>query len=303
MAGLSLFAGVDGGGSKTLAIVVDEAGNECGRALAGSSNYAAVGLDYALHSIRTAIDHAARQAGVNLPIAAAWIGLAGVDRPADHTALLPHLQMLARRVRLTNDADLALAALPDALGVAAIAGTGTIVLGRDASGADTRASGWGHILGDEGSGYDIARLALQTVCRAADGRGPSTLLTDAILDVWHLNNPSDLIQQVYHEIDKAGTAKLASTVFSVARSGDPEARRLVAYGAKELALAIVTVANRLTFPNGITPLALAGGLFVKEASLRQSVLRRVRLTRTIDPVEIVSEPAASAARAAIGIAG
>ncbi len=296
---VTLFAGVDGGGSKTLAVVVDGEGQERGRGTAGSSNYAAVGLDPAIAEIRAAISKAARAAGSEEPIAAAWIGLAGVDRPADHDALLPHLRQVAGRVQLTNDADLVLTALPDAVGIAAITGTGSIMRGRDARGTAARVGGWGHIIGDEGSGYELGRLALQAASRAADGRGPATTLVDAILRTWNLRDPGDMISQVYHHEDKAAIARLSSLVFEQAQDGDSVARKLVDRAAAELALGIVTVSHQLDFADGPLPLALAGGLLTGEPHLRGMVLRRVRRRRPVGPVEIVTEPASSAARAAI----
>ena len=304
MPALTLFAGVDGGGSKTLAVVVDAAGRERGRGTAGSSNWAAVDLERAVAHVRAAVAEATDAAGGELPITAAWIGLAGVARPGDQDAFLPRLDGLAGRVRLTNDADLVLTALPGAAGVAAIAGTGSIILGRDPGGQTARAGGWGHVFGDEGSGYELGRAALQAAARAADGRGPATTLLAAILDHWRLTAPSDLIDRIYHDPggDKAGIAQLAGLVSRAAAAGDPVARKLVAQAADELTLGIAAVAARLDFPDGRLPLALAGGLLVGEPGLRARVLRRVRRRFPLGPVAVVADPAASAARAAVALA-
>ncbi|MDQ2717887.1 MAG: hypothetical protein M3Z08_23575, partial [Chloroflexota bacterium] len=142
--GVSLhYLGVDGGGTKTLAVVVDAQGQERGRGLAGSANYNAVGLDQAIQHIHVAVEQAAQAAGCHLPLRKAWLGLAGIDRPHDYETLLPSLRSLAESVHLTNDADLALSTLEDAVGVVLIAGTGSIALGRDAHGTSRRAGGWG----------------------------------------------------------------------------------------------------------------------------------------------------------------
>lgn len=301
MTGLPLFAGVDGGGSKTLAVVVDAEGRERGRGAAGSSNYAAVGRDAAVAAIRTAVGAATNAAGGVPALGAAWIGLAGVDRPHDQAVLLPWLRLLAGEVRLTNDAELVLAALPGAAGVAVIAGTGAIALGRDAAGATARASGWGHVIGDEGSGYELGRLALQAASRAADGRGPATALLRSIEAHWGLADPSEMIERVYHGIDKAGIAQLAGLVFTAADAGDPVARGLVDRAAGELALAAVVVGDALGFGETALPLALSGGLLVGETGFRQKVLRRLRRRRTVGPVAVVDDAALSAARAAVAL--
>src|SRR5207237_142015 len=109
-------------------------GREIGRGLSGSSNAQVVGVEKAVAHIRAAVDEACAGAGITLPLAAAWCGISGVDRPADYAGLRPHLAGLAVRVELTNDAEIGLAALPGACGVCLIAGTGSIAVGRDASG-------------------------------------------------------------------------------------------------------------------------------------------------------------------------
>jgi glucosamine kinase len=293
-----LFAGIDGGGTKTLAVVVDQDGVERGRGLAGSANYGVVGQERAVAHINAAVSQALAQTDNVGKLAAAWIGLAGVDRPTDRQRLFPLLQPLAPVIELGNDGELALAALPRTQGVAVIAGTGAIVLGRDGRNEVIRASGWGHVFGDEGSGYDVGRLALQAAARAADGRGPSTALLPALVEHWNFSDPTGLIDRVYHDSRPGDIARLSSVVFSVAREGDLTARRIVRHAAEELALAVETVANGLSFAEGELPLAIGGGLLTGQADLRRSLLRRLRRRLRLGSVEIVAEPALSAARAA-----
>lgn len=296
------FLGVDGGATKTLAVIVDARGRECGRGVAGSGNQAAVGLERAVASIRGAVAAAAQHAGSDAPFRAAWIGLAGVDRPGDRDRLLPHLGTLAAAVRLTNDAELALTGLDRAVGVAVIAGTGSIAVGRDATGRMARSGGWGHIIGDEGSGYEIGRLALKAAARAADGRGPETALLPAIMAEWQLSRPDAMIDRVYPDGDKGAIAHLSALVFAAARAGDVVARRIVREAATELARAALAVGAMLDFPGGTLPVALAGGMLMHEADFRATLLRRLRRRTPVGQVALVAEPASSAARAAIHLA-
>lgn len=212
-----LFLGVDGGGSKTLAVIVDAVGRECGRGVAGSSNHEVVGLDFAITAIDAAVRQAAVAAQTELPLAVAWLGLAGVDHPENVATLMPHVRSLATTVRLTNDAELVLSALPHQVGVALIAGTGSIAMGRNALEKHVRVGGWGHVLGDEGSGYTIGREGLQHAVRAADRRGPATALLDAILTHWELATPEMILARVYPSDDKTAIAALAPLVLSRAR--------------------------------------------------------------------------------------
>jgi len=295
------YLGIDGGGSKTLAVIVDAEGQERGRGQAGSSNYSAVGLDRAIQSIHSAVTQAAEAADCSLPLYGAWLGLAGIDRPSDQATLLPHLRSLANTIHLSNDADLLLSALDNAVGVALIAGTGSIALGRDASGSFARAGGWGYVLGDEGSGYDLGRQALQVAARAADGRGPATALLEGILRYWHLDKPDDIIGKVYPDNDKASIAQLSTCVFTAARAGDSLANEIVQKAANELALAALTVGNALNFPDRRIPLALGGGLLLHEEDYRAQVLHSIRLHGATGQVASVEQPALSAARAMISL--
>jgi glucosamine kinase len=291
--------GVDGGGTKTLAVVVDAQGNERGRGIAGSANYAAVGINQAVHHIRSAVEEAVQMAGCSLPLQAAWLGLAGIDRPADYNILFPHLQSLAEVVRLTNDAELVLSALDDAVGIALIAGTGSIALVRDAHGTVARTGGWGHIIGDEGSGYDIGHQCLQAVSRAVDGRGQQTSLVELLLNHWNLNSASDIIGKVYPGGDKATIASLSTLVFTAARDGDEVAGRIVQGAANELALAAVTVRSKLDLPGEQVSIALGGGLLLHQADFRAQVLQEIGKQLSIGQAVLVEEPALSGARAAV----
>jgi N-acetylglucosamine kinase-like BadF-type ATPase len=293
------YLGVDGGGSKTLAVIVNQSGEEVGRGLAGGANYNSVGLDAAVQNVRTAVEQATRAAGRGLPLVRAWLGLAGIDRQADHDLLHPRLSDLAEQVLLTNDGELLLAGLENAVGVVLISGTGSIALGRDADGRRARSGGWGHILGDEGSGYIIAQQALQAVVRASDGRGPQTALRERILQAWNLQNTDELIGEIYGEPDKAKIASLSSWVMISARAGDQVAATIIQHAARELALAVNAVCQALGFSHQDIPLALGGGLLINEADFCTQVIHQIRHYQPIGHVELVEHPTLTAARAAI----
>jgi len=298
----SCYLGVDGGGSKTIAIIVDEQGRERGRGQSGCSNRSSVGFERAVKQIQAAVEAAAAAAGCQFPLRAAWFGLAGVDRAGDDSIFHPHLRSLARRVHVTNDAELILSALDNAAGVALIAGTGSVALGRDMRGNSARAGGWGYLIGDEGSGYELGRLALQVAVRAADGRGPATALLNHIIQYWSLDKADAIIEEVYSAGDTARIARLSGIVFKAARAGDAVARELVERAANELVLAALAVSRRLDFAGNPLPLALGGGLLVHEEDFRAQVLRLLGARRPLGQVAIVAEPALSAARAALRLA-
>lgn len=298
----ALFLGVDGGATRTRAVVVDAAGIERGRGEARGANQSAIGPEAAADAVRDAAAAAVAAASGGAlregAIRVAWVGLAGVDRPADRATFAPLLAPLAPTVRLSNDAALGLSALSGGVGVMLVAGTGAIALGANAKGETARASGWGWLLGDEGSGYWLGLTALRAATRAADGRGEHTELLPALLAHLHLTQPGDLIGWTYGERDNACIAALAPLVFVTARNGDATATRLVAEGTAELTRAALTVADTLGFAPHL-PLALTGGLLLHEPDYRAAVLGGIAQQRQIGPVALVEDAALCAARAAI----
>jgi N-acetylglucosamine kinase-like BadF-type ATPase len=294
------YLGIDGGGSKTLAIVVNERGEEIGRGQAGSSNHTGVGLPRAVQNIYAAFIEAKQSLGPQTQMQKAWLGLAGVDRLADQQMLAAHVQSIASTVYVTNDAELALSALPATVGVVLIAGTGSIALGRNAQGQTTRSGGWGHILGDEGSGYALGQQALRAAVRAADGRGPQTLLLERILQHWQLQQADDIIGEVYGNDDKAKIARLSSYVLQAEQDGDPVAHEIIQYNLDELVLVVRSVSIKLGFSaQQPLPLALSGGLLLHEIPFQIRFLEQLRQQQAVEQVVYVDQPALSAARSII----
>jgi len=301
-----LLLGLDGGGSKTLALLADAAGRVVGRGSAGASNYQNIGEMAAWATLDTAI--AAAFADADLPpgdVAAVGLGLAGVDRPEDRALFEGWAagRFGGAPVVIANDAELVLAAgTPDGWGIALISGTGSIVYGRSPQGEMARAGGWGHIMGDEGSGYAIGVEALVAVMAAFDGRGPATALTGAVLAHWSLVTPPDLVGRVYRESDStAEIATLAALVDAAAGDGDPVAADILQAAGRELAITVQAVVRRLALPMP-APCALAGGAIVKGQQVRAAFLAAVEaLGLRLDPITPVTEPAQGAIRLAAGL--
>jgi N-acetylmuramic acid 6-phosphate etherase len=298
--------GIDGGGSKTLALLADERQHVLGRGTGSSSNYQAVGADAALSALDEAIGAACTSAGLpSSALAAVCIGLAGVDRPEDRALFLGWANRRLPGIPLTlvNDAQLVLAAgTPEGWGAALICGTGSIVYGEDAEGRRARAGGWGYLLGDEGSGYAIGQAGLRAVMRAFDGRGPRTALTQVILAYWNLSTPTDLVGRVYGEtLLPADMAALAPLVEAAGAGGDEVAREILQEAGRELALAVQAVVRALDLPQPV-PFGLAGSLIIRSQVVRAMLLSAAREAGVqLDPVTSVIEPARGALRLACGL--
>ncbi len=298
--------GIDGGGSKTVALLANADLHILGRGIAGPSNYQGIGADAACAALDAAI--AAAFADAHLapqPVVALCLGLAGMDRPEDRELFAGWAGRALPRARVTfvNDAELVLAAgTPAGWGVALICGTGSIAIGRDAAGRRVRAGGWGYLLGDEGSGYAIGLAALRAIMRAEDGRGPRTALTQAILAQWELPAPAALIPKVYREQLRPGEiATLAALVDAAAASGDEAAIEILSEAGLELALATGAVIRRLALPSP-APCALAGSVIVKGQIMCARFLgSAAALGLRLDPITPVTEPAQGALRLAAGL--
>jgi N-acetylmuramic acid 6-phosphate etherase len=305
-----LFIGIDGGGSHTTALLAkrSQAGSNpsyiiLGRSRAGPSNLQAVGNERAFQSLNEAIVSAftaARLPGCS--VHAACLGLAGAGRPDDRQLILEWAKTagLADQVEVTTDVDLLLAAgTPQGWGIALVAGTGSIAFGRSADGHSARAGGWGHLLGDEGSGYALALSGLRAVARAADGRSEQTRLKDDFLQVLRLKEPQELIPTLHQgSMDRAALSALATVVLEAGAAGDVIARKIVDENARELAAAGASVARQLGFDGKHVPLALSGGLLLSSERYRQRVLAAIT-TFGPDPVALVLEPAEGAIRLAL----
>src|SRR5437870_10520855 len=166
---MKYFLGVDGGASKTAALVIDENGKSLGNGLAGPSNHLRVGIETAARNIERAVNKALVSANVgSREIAWTYCGIAGADHPAHRQEVVDSLSVFFPRGNFTvdNDARIALSgAIGFGAGVVVIAGTGSVCIGRNEAGDEARAGGWGPTIGDEGSGFGIARNGLSAIVR------------------------------------------------------------------------------------------------------------------------------------------
>jgi len=267
------YLGVDGGASKTAALVTDEHGAALGDGLAGPSNHLRVGIETAARNIERAVNKALVAADVtSREIVWAYCGIAGADHPAHRQEVVDSLSIFFPRGNFTvdNDARIALTgAVGYGGGVVVIAGTGSVAFGRNEDGEEWRAGGWGPIVGDEGSGFGIARAALAAIVRAYDGRGKATAMTEMLRAEWKMS-PQDIPRFIYapatHADDIARFGKLA---IEAAERGDEVARGILDDGGRELGACVVAVARRLTMLDTVFPVSYVGGAFIAGPLLLQ----------------------------------
>lgn len=280
------FIGVDGGGTRTRALITNERGREVGRA-EGPPSLADPGRpEVAAGVIAEVARTACEQAGAPVPAAALYAGVAGTGRETTRSGVELALQRegVARRVRVGTDVSVTFAdAFEDGPGILVLAGTGSIAWGRAEDGHEARVGGWGSIIGDEGSGYGIGREALRRVARDADGRGPDTELSAAILSRLGLDSLDELVGWS-HEASKADIAGLVPVVVEQSRKGDAVAGEILVRAVEELEGHVLTLLQTLG-PWGQAPrVALAGGLLEPGRALREP-LRKVLFQHHLKQVD------------------
>ena len=274
---MTYVIGVDGGGTRTRATIVDARGLELGRAEAPGAVVTARAPEAAAQAVADAVRGAAERACVDLPAAALWAGLSGAGHERARMAVTALLERsaLAERVVVGTDVRAAFqAAFPEGPGILLIAGTGSIAWARTPDGAIGRAGGWGQSLGDEGGGYTIGLGALRAVVRADDGREPATLMKDDVLRALALSEPADLVPWAA-AAGKAEIAGLVPIVVRAARNGDPAACHLLDEAVRELTKHVTAILERLGPWREPPPLLLWGGLIGEDGPLRESLIREL----------------------------
>jgi len=256
---MSYVLGIDGGGSKTVCILMDDTHQVLGRGQAGAANYQTIGTEAALISIELAIRQAIK---LNEPIKidAICLGLAGVGRPKDieivkglvrglidNQSLPITWNLQLSNIVICNDALIALVGgIGHSVGIVAAVGTGSIVFGRNQQGQIKRVGGWGYILGDEGSAYKIAVAGMQAALKSYDGREKSTSLIEAFKQHLSLEDIEELIEVIYRRgWGVKQIAALAPIIDLAAASGDEVANNIIDDAVRELVKATATIMNAI----------------------------------------------------------
>jgi len=265
---MNAVLGVDGGGRKTHAAVVDPSGQLLGVGIAGGSNWEIVGMEAAITAIATATDHGLAAAGLGrADVLAAVFGLAGTDWPADERRLDDAVGTLglSGECRVVNDAFVALrAGCPQPWGVVVVSGTGTIAAGRDPAGNEYRTLGLGGVFGDYGSEFDVSELAVSAVAAAYTGRGPSTMLSELLCARLGVQTIEELLERISRadtRLRSPEVANMTPLVLEATEAGDLVARQILEEIGHALGESAGHVASRLGMEDLEFTVVLSGGLF------------------------------------------
>lgn len=289
---MAFYLGIDGGGTRTRCALGDESA-VLGSAVSSGSNVVRLGAAQAREALHTAVREVCAAAEVSPhQIKNVCIGVAGAARPEVAATVRDILaELTSASIEVVGDMAIALeAGFGSGRGVIAIAGTGSIVYGRDAGGRTARAGGWGFAVSDEGSGHWIGRRAVSAILRARD-EGRESTLANGVLEAWNLKD-FDALVQTANSLPPPDFPRLFPVVLRIAGEGDPLAQSLLAEAGSELAKLAVMVIRHLPHPP-YAPVAMTGSVFRQSAEVRQVFYNSLQASfpgieirrEMVDPVE------------------
>ncbi|MSU41714.1 MAG: N-acetylmuramic acid 6-phosphate etherase [Pedosphaera sp.] len=277
--------GIEGGGTRTVAVMLDARGRVVRRAEFGPGNVRL--LDDA--QLRRLLQHIA--AAFPKPDAVG-LGMAGARTEKDRSRLR---QLCARVWRgvgfaVTHDLEIALAAnenpnhTADA-SILVLSGTGSCCFGRARDGRVTKLGGWGHLLGDKGSGYELGLRALKAAVYYLDRDGTWSVLGQRLLAATHCNAPEDWIDWA-RQATKETVAALAIEVFAAARQRDRIALDVLDGAAAALSKDACACADKLAGATGAAEFLFAGGVFTNQPAFARRVASEIRQCRPASVVRV-----------------
>lgn len=302
---------VDGGGTKTVAVITDEHGKILSIEKCGTSNYHVAGkkgaiqtLKYVINKVIRNLYHTSLGGPTNVIFNVGVFALAGIDTKKDKA----NVEDIVRQVIIKSDIQIdeviiendALSVLLGATdqhpGSILIAGTGSIAIAHDGKGNFTRAGGWGHRLGDEGAGYWIGKEAIRAILKMLDGRGPKTMLADLVFHHFHFENHEELYDWAYgpdYSIHQVGI--LSKVVDKANHQGDSVSRRILDAAVTELFDLVSAVAKRADIAEQSFKLLLLGGVLQNSNYVKRELIGKIKdampninlLTNHEKPIDLI----------------
>ncbi|MFB3788005.1 MAG: BadF/BadG/BcrA/BcrD ATPase family protein [bacterium] len=300
--------GVDGGGTRSRAILMTDRGRVVYYGKGPGLNYHDSGAGPVTATIKRLFQDALQAAhGRAEECLGICLGLAGVGQEQDHQVLRPLFDDLFGKESylLTSDAEIALVSgTLSEFGIIVLAGTGSIIFGRNAKGKECRVGGYGSLLSDEGSGFRIGLEALRAMVRRQDGLGPATAIEPAVLAHLGMKQVSEMVNWINTKTaTREKIAALAPIVVRLAGEDDPVADEILNREADALALGVESVHKRLEFTERVD-VVLGGGVFSEASFYGQIVRRKIQYLlpgANVTPPRL--EPVVGAALYALSMAG
>lgn len=288
---MKCLLGVDGGNTKTIAVVASLDGTILGAGRSGCGDiYAYDQPELAIEQIALAIDTALEQAGATKEnIVGSCFSLAGADWQEDYDYLHERLSGLGygRTVRVYNDAIGALrAGSSDGTGIVVACGTGIAIAARNTAGEFWHASFWVESM----CGRELGNEALRALPRAELGMTPPTTMTAPILAFFGQSTVESLLRRFYlrplNPPSEIEISKLAPIVLREAEAGDRVAIEIVTQHGKRIADYALAAARKVGIQHAPLTLVLNGGIFRHQGdvlvdAITQQIRQTVRDTRVV----------------------
>jgi len=268
--GVMYVLAIDGGGTKTTAIICDEKGQCFAQIDTTRSNPTAMDQPYfeaTIHSIMQSLQQQNPQ--IVAEVTSCFAGMAGVMELQAESMVESILRQYvcdSATIKVDNDALIALyAGTLGKAGIVQIAGTGAITMGYDKQQHYHRVGGWGYLFDDEGSGYDLGVQLLKAVLQSYDGRAPRTILTEAVMKHFSVDDVPQLIACVYgEEHPRTVIAPVSAYIVAAADDGDLVAKRIIEEACQNYFKAIKACYLRMAWGQEEVPVVLCGGVFTNE---------------------------------------
>ena len=291
---MQYFLGVDLGGTKTHAVIVDQTGRVVGFGEGGPGNHESVGYNGMYESLSAALQGALGSARLDAKaVSGAGFGIAGYDWPSERPRTLEVINRLGLDAACTvvNDAVPSLAAGAEAgWGVVVISGTGCNCLGWDREHKrEGRVTGFGTSMGEGAGASELLFRALQLVGRSWSQRLPATRLSDMFVEYTGARDLDDFIEG-YTQGNYPVRPDIAPRIFAVARQGDAVAADLIHWAGTELGEMANCVIRQLGFEALSFDVVFSGSMFrageMLVAPMRAAIYQiapRARLVRLAAP--------------------
>ncbi len=294
------YIGMDGGGTKTKCVVTDENLTVIYESKGNASNFLIQGVEKVSDMISELITEAVTELKIKFEdINGFVIGTTGAGRRTDAENLEKGIsesffnkEIKIKKIRVESDARVALeGAFAGNPGSILIAGTGSIMFGKDKEGNIHRVGGFGRFLGDEGSGYSIGKKGLIALSKCFDGRGRNTLLKEIIAEEFKITDTSELITEIYK--NNFDIASVTPSVIRAAEKGDPICISILEEESTELILHLKSMYAKLK--EDIMNLSLIGGTITTENLYAKIFNAKVDELKNVKIILPIFEPAIGAA--------
>ncbi|MBU5334422.1 BadF/BadG/BcrA/BcrD ATPase family protein [Anaerocolumna aminovalerica] len=275
---MKYIMGVDGGGTHSRVLVTDLNGNEIYQGIGKSTNIESNSLETVQKNFKDLFQEFHNKSDYSKEeCISICVGTAGADTPEAVdliTGLISNLGYTCF-IEVLNDSEIALAAETKGKpGIIIISGTGSIGFGVNEFGEKWRVGGFGYLVGDEGSGYWVARKGIGAALQDFDHSGDKTILTEMLKEHLKLERFDKILDFIY-SANKSEIAKLATLVIQGCEQGDIVSKEIMDSAAAYLARMVITLARELQMTTQSCPVIYGGGFLTNSMCLCSSISDRI----------------------------